>query len=203
MTSLLLISVLVALLAVQVSCSKDISRRVSVRKADPAFHGYIVLAQFECDDFECPDWSLTVSRLATECFTFPCSNEEKIEIELVPKSPIADMDFPVFTAYDAATRLFYVAGVVNGISLWTVHIADNFTAFTLVSTTRLHLPTPGAVFTALEFNPVSGVPLALFQDGTVFSLLANGSSSYVGNVLNGNSTRVITQATSGQATGIS
>ena len=197
----LIISVLVALLSVQVSCSQDIGSRVSVRKslkADPAFHGYIVLAQFECDDFECPDWSLTVTRLATECFAIPCSNEEKIEIELIPKSPIAEMSFPVFTAYNPATRLFYVAGIESwGYLLWSVKIADNFTAFTDGDGgVRFHFPTPDSVFTALEVNPVSGVPLALYQDGSVFSLnTTNGMSSYGGNVLNQNASRIITQAT--------
>ena len=203
---ILIISVLVALLSVQVSCSKDISSRVSIPKslkADPAFHGYIVLAQFECVDStnatKCGNWTFTVTRLATKCYTDPCSDpQEKIEFDILEN--YTAMTFPVFTAYDPATRLFYVAGIEAwGYFVTIVHIAEDDTAFTLQKESRFHFPALGSVFTALEFNPVSGMPLALYQDGSVFSLNTTSTvSSYAGNVLDGlpfNSSRIITQAT--------
>ena len=169
-------------------------------RAESNFHGYIVLAQFECDDILCPDWSLMVTRLATECFTWNCSHEEKIEVQLVPKSPIAYMDFPVFTAYDAKTRNYFVAGITGYPAatgrLWTVNVAENFSTFALINATHFAFPSQTAQFAALEVSSVTGLPIGLYVDGTVTVINpVNGSLTTVGNILNGNATRVLTQAT--------
>lgn len=73
----------------------------------PNFHGYIVTGEAVCDDFLCPDWSLGVTRLATECFTWDCQYEELQLQTLIPKSPSANMILNVDTAMHTPTRTFY------------------------------------------------------------------------------------------------
>jgi hypothetical protein len=74
-------------------------------RAAPAFPGYILSAQYRCDDVLCPDWELDLSRVDP---SFRLKNLTETLDTLVPKSPISVMNFPVFTAYHEPERLVTV-----------------------------------------------------------------------------------------------
>ena len=74
----------------------------------PAFKGVLATAQYRCDDFLCPDWELDVSRVDPSFR--PVHLITKLAM-LIPKSPIASMSFPVYSAYHNASRSFYTVGL--------------------------------------------------------------------------------------------
>ena len=74
----------------------------------PSFKGYLVTGQYRCDDFLCPDWELDVARVDP---AFRAVNLTLKLSMLIPKSPIASMSFPVYTAFHEASRTFYTAGL--------------------------------------------------------------------------------------------
>jgi hypothetical protein len=78
----------------------------SLRSND--FTGVLVTGQFRCDDALCPDWELDVTRVDP---SFHVNGTAKLTT-LVPKSPVASMNFPVFTAYHEASRTFITAALV-------------------------------------------------------------------------------------------
>jgi hypothetical protein len=80
---------------------------VAVSLPAPAFKGIVGSAQYRCDDFLCPDWELDVARVDP---AFRVHLTTKLA-ELVPKSPVASMSFPVLTAYHNPTRTFYTVGL--------------------------------------------------------------------------------------------
>lgn len=84
-----------------------VASAVAAPVALPGFKGVLVTGQFRCDDFLCPDWELDVARVD------PAFREHLITklAELVPKSPVASMSFPVYTAFHNATRSFYTVGL--------------------------------------------------------------------------------------------
>jgi hypothetical protein len=168
--------------------------------APPKFDGYIALSQYRCMDFMCHEWSMGVSRVATECFTWDCQYEQKHLNTLVGTAAIADMSFKILTAFHAPTRAFYTLGVVDPSSgksrLWTSTIADNVNSSTPFGAVQVTFPWSQMAnpIVSLEAHPVSGEPIALFADGTV-GTITNGTFHKKGMLLEANSTRVVTQAT--------
>jgi hypothetical protein len=78
---------------------------VAALPAPPAFKGYVLSTQFRCDDFDCPDWELDISRIDTE---FRTKNLTLRLVTLIPEAPVATTNFPVFSAFHEASRMFYV-----------------------------------------------------------------------------------------------
>ena len=82
--------------------------------ARPApFKGVLVTAQYRCDDFLCPDWELDVARV-NPAYREPIITKLAM---LVPKSPVIEMSFPVFTAFHEASRTFYTVGLPVSIEI--------------------------------------------------------------------------------------
>lgn len=104
----------------------------------PPFKGVLVTAQYRCDDFLCPDWELDVSRVD------PAFREKLITklAMLVPKSPVAAMSFPVYTAYHDPTRTFYTVGLPeqNGGTVWAVTVDAAVNTSTIISSARFEYP---------------------------------------------------------------
>ena len=137
----------------------------------PNFHGYIVLGQSVCDDFLCKDWSLAVTRLDTECWTWDCQYEEKQLRTLIPESPVKRMEFPVFTAFHKATRNFYTTGIsassATGKLFTTIIGKDVNSTKEGGSPVTFRFPNGTAnTFVSLEVTARNEV-IAIFQDGAV------------------------------------
>lgn len=174
-------------------------RIVKPIRAPPQFDGYVVLAQFECDDLLCPDWSLEVTRLATECYTWNCTNEELQITTLVPKSPSATLNFPIFTAFHNRSRTFYTAGIINippaSGRIWTTDIFGNVSAGNNGPTSTFYFPSERSVFVSLEVTS-KNVLLIIFQDGDIESLNpTTGQTTFITNVLNNSTEFFLSQAT--------
>lgn len=166
----------------------------------PKFNGYIMLAQYNCDTFECTEWELDVTRLATECFTWDCQYEQQIQLTLDPEAAAAKRDFSVFTAAHHPTRRFYTVGLDKNrgdgaATLWTAKVAGDMTNSTLVKRVSFKFPSSRYLFASLEVDPITGHPMAIYEDGTL-SIIdpETGATTTVGNFLQ-NFTRMANQAT--------
>ncbi len=132
----------------------------------PTPEGYIVTAAFHCDDFLCPDWELDVSRETTQ-YNF----HETVNLTmLMPKSPEAEMDFPVATAYDNTTRQFYVAGCpdTGSLILWTTVLDANVSTAAIVS--RVTYDFDPDDFLSRIHAGANGVVWAVFEGGDVVNV---------------------------------
>jgi len=162
----------------------------------PYFPGYILTAEYQCDDFMCPDWSLVVTRVTT----LWARNETAPIATLLPESPIADMDFQVLTAYNNITRVFYVAGNIQkeGARIWTVAIDAAVNDAVITNVTNIHYPGNATSIARIHASP-NNVLTATFSNGDVYSVdFATSKLDLVGNVLPGSALAngVVTQASS-------
>jgi len=147
----------------------------------PAFKGVLGTAQYRCDDFLCPDWELDVARVDP---AFRIHLTTKLA-ELVPKSPIAAMSFPVFSAYHDPTRTFYTLGLPeqNGGTIWSVKIDNAVNTSTILSSTRFDLPSNVGSVSRIHASS-NNTLLALFDSGILFSLdPKSGTFTKLGNVI--------------------
>ena len=77
----------------------------TVAAAAPApFVGYIITTQFRCDPL-CENWELDITRVDT---SFRTKNLTLTLLNLLPKAPISQTNYPVFSAYHESSRTYYV-----------------------------------------------------------------------------------------------
>eukprot|EP01012_Entosiphon_sulcatum_P041187 TRINITY_DN54_c0_g1_i1.p1 TRINITY_DN54_c0_g1~~TRINITY_DN54_c0_g1_i1.p1 ORF type:complete len:386 (-),score=78.68 TRINITY_DN54_c0_g1_i1:137-1270(-) len=116
--------------------------------------GSVITAQFKCLDLFCPHWELDISAL-NHVTAIP-----DVLLTLVPKSPAANMNFPVFTAFDPATRQFTVLGLAasDDVRLWTVTVASDSKGVTpLVNASVTALPTNYGSPVAMHYARIAGL----------------------------------------------
>lgn len=151
-----------------------------------AFKGIVGTAQYRCDDFLCPDWELDVARVDP---AFRVHLITKLA-ELVPKSPVASMSFPVLTAYHDPTRTFYTVGLPEqaGGTIWAVQVnaaADNST---MLTSARFDLPSGVGSLSRVHATRNNTV-LAIFDSGALFTVdPKSGSFTKIGSVIPSNVT---------------
>lgn len=154
--------------------------------AIPKFKGVLATAQYRCDDFLCPDWELDVARVDP---SFDLHLITKLAT-LVPKSPIASMSFPIYTAYHDASRTFYTLGLpeANGGSLWAVQIDNAVNSSTLLYSTRFELPTGVGKFSRIHAS-ANNTLFVIFDDGALFIMDGKtGKFTSVANIIASNAT---------------
>jgi hypothetical protein len=132
-----------------------------------AFKGYLVTAQYQCDDFLCPDWELDVTRV-DPAFRAPLTARLAM---LVPKSPIASMSFPVLSAYNNASRIFYTLGCSQPTyaSLWAVVLDANVNSTGILYNTQVTYPANDKVLSRVHALS-NDILICVFKSGGVYSL---------------------------------
>eukprot|EP00042_Codosiga_hollandica_P015807 m.38763 g.38763 ORF g.38763 m.38763 type:complete len:363 (-) comp45365_c0_seq1:155-1243(-) len=177
------------LLAALASCRQT-------RPAAPAatFPGYIMTAEWQCDDFLCPQWSLTVTRVTTD-FSF---HETTVLATLVPETAESAMFFPVYTAYNNVTRNFHVVGEMENkiATIWTVNFDNSVDNGTLIATATAHFPASTAAIVRVHSSVHSSL-LILWDSGVVSAAnYSTGALSTVGDLLSSPSvsTQLLAQA---------
>lgn len=148
---------------------------LEVVPALPALPGYLMCAQYWCDDFLCPDWELDITRLET---VFRPIQWDLRLARLYPENPIAEMNFQVLTAWDESARTFYATGNTKfGQSLlWSAAVLPDVSNITLSKqVTTVSYANNSVMLTRI--HAISG-----FSQGGVVAVFSDGSVSFINTV---------------------
>lgn len=122
--------------------------------------------------FLCPTWSFDTTRVITGDM-FPFEKETVVMQRLVPTSPVAEMTFPVRTAYDPSNRAYYTLATgrlhfppLSG-SLWSQVVSNDVGSVNVTATPTVTLPSTAGVAWLEAF---AGKLYAGLTDGTLVQL---------------------------------
>lgn len=149
--------------------------------AAPTFKSVLLTAQYNCVDFLCPDWELDLTRVNP---TEPPVQDSIILSNLIPKSPVAAMSFPVLTAYDADPRNFYTVTLPSPTSgdIWEHNVGAAVTNATQVSHSQFKFPDAFGTVSRVHITG-NHTLIAVFTTGIVANVnVATGFFIPVGNL---------------------
>jgi len=149
--------------------------------AAPTFKSVLLTAQYNCVDFLCPDWELDLTRVNP---TEPPVQDTIILSNLIPKSPVAAMSFPVLTAYDADPRNFYTVTLPSPTSgdIWEHNVDGAVTNATQISHSQFKFPDAFGTVSRVHITG-NHTLIALFTTGLVANVnVATGFFIPVGNL---------------------
>lgn len=156
---------------------------LALSKAAPPFPGYILSTQFRCDDALCPDWELDITRVDT---SFRTKNLTLPLVTLVPKSPIAQMSFPVFSAFHEPSRIYYVVASPTSAdsgTVWGARVSNDVSSAELLFSNNFQFPSSSGVLVGLQVT-TNGSLLVILEQGDVLQLDAKtGKASLLANLL--------------------
>ncbi len=116
------------------------------------------------DDFLCPDWELDIARQTTLFNVHEITNLSA----LIPKSPIAEMSFPVLTALDNTSRIFYVFGMPDqgAAHIWVAQLDANVSKADVAPVVVWTFSDPSMTLVRVHVG-AKGVVYGVFQTGEV------------------------------------